>query len=175
MNWYVVHVYAGMERSVHEALLKRIDTSGLSDSFGQIFLPSEEVVDTKNGRKSVSERRFFPGYLLIQMVMNDATWHLVKSTPKVSGFIGGNPVNPTPISQREVDAVFARVQEGLEKPKPKVQFEKDEMVRITSGPFADFVGAIEDVNYEKSRLSVSVVIFGRQTPVEMGFDEVEKT
>jgi transcriptional antiterminator NusG len=175
MNWYVVHVYAGMEKSVHKTLLKRIEASGLSSCFGRILLPSEEVIDNKHGKRSVSERRFFPGYLLIEMVLSDETWHLVKGTSKVSGFVGGDPLNPTPISEKEVDAIFARVKEGIEKPKPKILFEKNEVVRIISGPFMDFVGAIEDVNYEKSRLSVSVVIFGRQTPVEMGFDEVEKT
>ena len=173
-RWYVVHAYSGFEKSVQRALVERIARDGMQDFFGQILVPVEEVVEMRNGQKSISERKFFPGYVLVEMDMDDESWHLVKSTPKVTGFIGGTANKPTPITQKEVDKILQQVQEGVEKPKPKVLFEIGEMVRVKEGPFADFNGNVESVNYEKSRLNVSVTIFGRATPVELSFGEVEK-
>jgi len=173
-RWYVVHVYSGMEKSVMRGLLERIDRAGMQDQFGQILVPTEEVVEVKNGTKSVTERRFFPGYVLVEMEMTDDTWHLVKNTPKVTGFIGGKSNKPTPIPAREIDKIMQQVQEGVEKPRPKVLYEVGEQVRIKEGPFTDFNGNVEEVNYEKSKVRVSVTIFGRATPVELEFGQVEK-
>jgi transcriptional antiterminator NusG len=174
MRWYVVHAYSGQEKSIQQALLERIRRSGMAEKFGQVLVPVEEVVEMKAGQKAISERRFFPGYILVQMEMTDETWHLVKSTPKVTGFVGGTANKPTPITQKEVDAILQQVQEGVEKPRPKVLFEMGEAVRVKEGPFTDFHGNVEDVNYEKSKLRVSVTIFGRSTPVELDFSQVEK-
>lgn len=174
-RWYVVHVYSGMEKSVQKALMERVERAGLDTSFGQILVPTEEVIEVKGGSKSVTERRFFPGYVFVEMDLTDETWHLVKNTNKVTGFIGGSGNRPTPISQKEVDDMLSQMQEGVEKPRPKVLFEVGEMVRIKDGPFADFNGNVEDVNYEKSKLRVSVTIFGRSTPVELDFSQVEKS
>ena len=174
MRWYVVHAYSGFEKSVQRALVERIARAGMQDKFGQILVPVEEVVEMRNGQKVTTERKFFPGYVLVEMDMDDESWHLVKSTPKVTGFIGGTANKPTPITQKEVDKILQQVQEGVEKPKPKVLIEIGEMVRVKEGPFADFNGNVESVNYEKSRLNVSVTIFGRATPVELSFGEVEK-
>ncbi|MFT3736062.1 MAG: transcription termination/antitermination protein NusG [Rhodocyclaceae bacterium] len=173
-RWYVVHAYSGFEKSVLRALTERVARSGLQDRFGQILVPVEEVIEMKGGQKSVSERKFFPGYVLVEMEMDDETWHLVKSTPKVTGFVGGTGNKPTPISVKEVEAIMQQMQEGVEKPRPKVLFEVGEFVRVKEGPFTDFNGSVESVNYEKSRLHVSVTIFGRATPVELEFGQVEK-
>jgi transcriptional antiterminator NusG len=173
-RWYVVHAYSGFEKSVQRALTDRVARSGFADKFGQILVPVEEVVEMKNGQKSVTERKFFPGYVLVEMDMEDETWHLIKSTPKVTGFIGGTGTKPTPISAKEVEKIMSQIQEGVEKPRPKVLFEVGEYVRVKEGPFADFNGSVESVNYEKSRLHVSVTIFGRATPVELEFGQVEK-
>ncbi|HCX32675.1 MAG TPA: transcription termination/antitermination protein NusG [Rhodocyclaceae bacterium] len=173
-RWYVVHAYSGFEKSVQRALLERIARSGMQDKFGQILVPVEEVVEMKGGQKSISERKFFPGYVLAEMEMDDDTWHLVKNTPKVTGFVGGTATKPTPISETEVKKILQQIQEGVEKPRPKVLFEAGEGVRVKEGPFTDFHGTVEEVNYEKSRLRVSVTIFGRATPVELEFAQVEK-
>lgn len=173
-RWYVVHVYSGMEKSVHKALVERIDRAGLQDAFGRILVPSEEVVEIKDGRKSISERRIFPGYVLVEMDLTDETWHLVKSTNRVTGFLGGAGNRPAPISEREVEKILSQMEEGVEKPRPKVLFEVGETVRVKEGPFADFNGNIEEVNYEKSKVRVLVTIFGRATPVELDFSQVEK-
>jgi transcriptional antiterminator NusG len=164
-----------MEKAVQRNLAERISRSGMQDKFGQILVPTEEVVEVKGGQKSISERRFFPGYVLVEMEMDDATWHLVKHTSKVSGFVGGAKNRPVPISQADVDKIMAQMQEGTDKPKPKTLFEVGEMVRVKEGPFTDFNGNVESVNYEKSRLTVSVTIFGRATPVDLEFHQVEKT
>jgi transcription termination/antitermination protein NusG len=174
MRWYVVHAYSGMEKSVQRALQERIDRSEIAHQFKQILVPSEEVVEIKGGQKSISERRFFPGYVLVEMEMTDDSWHLVKNTSKVTGFVGGAGNRPTPISQQEVDKIMRQMQEGAEKPRPKVLFEVGEMVRVKEGPFADFNGNVEEVSYDKSKLRVSVTIFGRATPVELDFHQVEK-
>jgi transcriptional antiterminator NusG len=177
-RWYVVHAYSGFEKSVQRALKERIARAGMQDKFGQILVPVEEVVEMKMKKsgqvKSISERKFFPGYVLVEMEMDDDTWHLVKSTPKVTGFVGGTATKPTPISEKEVEKILQQMQEGAEKPRPKVLFEVGEMVRIKEGPFTDFNGTVEEVNYEKNRLRVSVSIFGRATPVELEFAQVEK-
>lgn len=173
-HWYVVHTYAGFEKSVKKALDERIVRAGMQDKFGQILVPVEEVVEMKAGQKRTSERKFFPGYAFVEMEMNDDTWHLVKSTPKVSGFIGGTAMKPSPMSEKEIEKIKQQMQEGVEKPRPKVLFEAGEQVRVTEGPFADFNGMVEEVNYEKNRLRVSVMIFGRSTPVELEFAQVEK-
>jgi transcriptional antiterminator NusG len=174
MRWYVVHAYSGFEKSVQRALLERISRSDLQDKFGEILVPVEEVVEMKGGQKSISERKFFPGYLLVQMDMTDESWHLVKSTPKVTGFVGGRAHQPTPITDKEVENIMHQVQEGVEKPRPKVLFEAGEAVRVKDGPFTDFNGTVEEVNYDKNKLRVSVLIFGRATPVELDFGQVEK-
>ncbi|MDO8893288.1 MAG: transcription termination/antitermination protein NusG [Sulfurimicrobium sp.] len=173
-RWYVIHAYSGFEKSVQRALLERIERAGMQEKFGEILVPLEEVVEMKGGQKSISERKFFPGYVLAQMEMTDETWHLVKSTPKVTGFVGGSGNKPTPITDKEVDAILRQIQEGVEKPKPKVLFEVGESVRVTEGPFNDFHGNVEEVNYDKNKLRVSVLIFGRSTPVELDFGQVEK-
>jgi transcriptional antiterminator NusG len=174
LQWYVVHAYSGFENQVKRTLQERITRSGMQDKFGDILVPTEEVVEMRDGAKRKSERKFFPGYVLVQMEMSDDTWHLVKDAPKVMGFIGGTSDRPAPISQREADSILQRVQEGADKPRPKVLFEAGEVVRVTDGPFNDFNGVVEEVNYDKSRLRVSVLIFGRSTPVELEFGQVEK-
>jgi transcriptional antiterminator NusG len=173
-RWYVVHAYSGMEKSVARALQDRVDRAGMQEQFGKILVPTEEVVEMKNGQRTISERRFFPGYVLVEMEMNDDSWHLVKNTGKVTGFVGGSGHKPTPISEKEVAKIMSQMQEGVEKPKPKTLWEVGEMVRVREGPFTDFNGNVEEVNYEKSRLRVSVTIFGRATPVELEFGQVEK-
>jgi transcription termination/antitermination protein NusG len=174
MRWYVVHAYSGMEKAVERNLRERIDRSELQEKFGRILVPMEEVVELKKGKKSVTERRFFPGYVLVEMQMDDDTWHLVKHTSKVTGFVGGAKTRPSPISEAEVTKIVSQMQEGVEKPRPKVQWEVGETVRIKEGPFTDFNGAVEDVNYDKSKVRVAVTIFGRATPVELDFAQVEK-
>ena len=173
-KWYVVHAYSGYEKKVQRALLERIERAGMEDSFGEILVPVEEVVEMKSGQKSISERKFFPGYVLVEMDMSDESWHLVKNTDKVTGFVGGSIMKPTPISSKEVKNILNQIQEGIEKPKPKVLFEAGEAIRVKDGPFTDFHGNVEDVNYDKSKLKVSVSIFGRPTPVELDFNQVEK-
>ncbi len=173
-KWYVVHAFSGMEKSVAKDLQERIDRANMQDSFGEILVPVEEVVEIRKGQKSISERRFFPGYVLVEMSMNEQTWHLVKNTNKVTGFVGGSSSKPSPISQAEVNKIMAQMKEGVEKPRPKVLFETGEIVRVKEGPFADFNGNVEEVNYEKNRMRVSVTIFGRSTPVELEFGQVEK-
>ena len=174
-RWYVVHVYSGMEKSVHKAMVERIERAGLQDAFGQILVPSEEVVESKNGQKSISERRICPGYVLVEMELTDESWHVIKNTPRVTGFLGGSGNRPSPISEKEVAKILSQMEEGIEKPRPKVLFEVGEMIRVKEGPFADFNGNVEEVNYEKSKVRVSVAIFGRSTPVELDFSQVEKT
>ncbi len=173
-RWYVVHAYSGMEKSVARTLQERVDREGLKSQFGRILVPTEEVVEVKGGKKAISERRLYSGYVLVEMEMTDEAWHLVKNTPKVTGFLGGSANRPSPLPQREVDEILLRMQEGYEKPKPKVLFEVGEMVRVKDGPFADFNGNVEEVNYDKSRVRVSVTIFGRSTPVDLEFGQVEK-
>lgn len=175
MRWYVVHAYSGFEKSVQKALKERIERAGMQHMFGQILVPVEEVVETRSGQRSVSERKFFPGYVLVEMDMTDETWHLVKQVPKVSGFLGGSGMRPLPISQKEVDNILHQMQEGAEKPRPKILFEVGEEVRVTDGPFAEFNGTVQEVHYEKNKLKVSVYIFGRATPVEVEFGQVEKS
>lgn len=173
-RWYVVHAYSGFENSVKRSLEDRVQRSGLEDQFGDILVPTEEVVEMREGQKRKSDRKFFPGYVLVNMEMNDDTWHVVRDVPKVMGFIGGTSDRPAPISDKEADTILQRVQDGIEKPRPKVLFEAGEVVRVTDGPFTDFNGVVEEVNYEKSRLRVAVLIFGRSTPVELEFGQVEK-
>jgi transcriptional antiterminator NusG len=173
-RWYVVHAYSGFENYVKKALLERIQTDGVQDLFGEILIPTEEVVELRAGQKRKSERKFFPGYVLVEMEMNDKTWHLIRSTPKVLGFIGGTSDKPAPITPKEAENILQRMQDSTDKPKPKILFEMGEVVRVISGPFADFNGVVEEVNYEKNRLRVAVLIFGRSTPVELQFDQVEK-
>ena len=173
-RWYVVHAYSGMEKAVERNLRERIERSGMQEKFGRILVPMEEVVELKNGKKAVTERRFFPGYVLVEMEMADDTWHLVKHTSKVTGFVGGAKNRPSPISESEVMKIVNQMQEGIEKPRPKVQWVVGELVRVKEGPFTDFNGAIEEVNYDKSKVRVSVTIFGRATPVELDFSQVEK-
>ncbi len=174
MRWYVVHAYSQYENSVMKALKERISRAGLQERFGDILVPTEEVVEIKDGAKRTTERKFFPGYVLVQMEMNEDTWHLVKSTPKVLGFIGGTPDKPAPISDKEAEKILNRVTESVEKPRPKTLYEPGEAVRVVDGPFADFSGVVEEVNYDKSRLRVAVLIFGRPTPVELEFSQVQK-
>lgn len=173
-KWYVVHAYSGFEKSVKRALAERIERAGMQDLFGQILVPVEEVVEMKAGQKAISERKFFPGYVLVEMDMTDDSWHLIKNTPKVTGFVGGTANKPAPISKLEVQNILDQIQEGVEKPKPKTLFEVGEGVRVKEGPFTDFHGSVEEVNYDKSKLRVSVSIFGRSTPVELEFSQVEK-
>ena len=173
-RWYVVHAYSGFEQQVKRSLEERIRRFGMEDRFGEILVPTEEVVEMRGGQQRKSERKFFPGYVLVQMEMSDETWHLVKEVPRVMGFIGGKADRPAPISDKEADAILQRVQEGIEKPRPKVLFEPGEVVRVVEGPFNDFNGVVEDVDYDKNRLKVSVLIFGRSTPVDLEFSQVEK-
>ena len=174
LRWYVVHAYSGMEKAVERNIRERIERAGMQSKFGRILVPTEEVVELKGGKKSVSERRFFPGYVLVEMLMDDETWHLVKHTSKVTGFVGGAKNRPAPISEAEVMKIVNQMQEGIEKPKPKVEWVVGEPVRVKDGPFTDFNGNVEEVNYEKSNVRVSVTIFGRSTPVELDFAQVEK-
>ena len=174
LRWYVVHAYSGFENQVKRSLEERIKRSGMEEKFGEIMVPTEEVIEMREGQKRRSDRKFFPGYVLVQMEMTDETWHLVRDVPRVMGFIGGTSDRPAPLSPKEADAILERVQEGAEKPRPKVLFEPGEVVRITDGPFNDFNGVVEEVDYEKSRLRVAVLIFGRSTPVELEFGQVEK-
>jgi len=174
MRWYVVHAYSQYENSVMKALRERIGRAELDEQFGEILVPTEEVVEIRDGVKRTTERKFFPGYVLVQMDMNEQTWHLVKSTPKVLGFIGGTPDKPAPISDKEAEKILNRVTESVEKPRPKTLYDPGEAVRVIDGPFADFSGVVEEVNYEKNRLRVAVLIFGRSTPVELEFSQVEK-
>ena len=173
-RWYVVHAYSGFEQQVKRLLQERIRRSGLEESFGEVLVPTEEVVEMRAGQRRRSDRKFFPGYVLVNMTMDDATWHLVKSVPKVMGFIGGSSDRPAPISDREANEILQRVQEGVEKPRPKVLFAPGEVIRVVDGPFKDFSGTVEEVNYEKSRLRLEVSIFGRSTPVELEFSQIEK-
>lgn len=173
-RWYVVHAFSGYEKHVQRALQEQVDLNKMQDKFGDILVPTEEVVEMRSGQKRKSERKFFPGYVLVQMEMTDESWHLVKQTPRVMGFIGGTADKPAPITEKEANAILQRVDEGVEAPKPKTLFEAGEMVRVVDGPFNDFNGVVEEVNYEKSRLHVAVTIFGRSTPVELEFTQVEK-
>jgi transcriptional antiterminator NusG len=182
-RWYVVHAYSGFEHQVERALKERIARASMQEKFGDVLVPTEEVIEMRGGQKRRSERKFFPGYVIVQFETNqegkaptidDESWHLIKETPKVMGFIGGTADRPLPIKDSEADSILKRVQDGVEKPRPKVLFEPGEMVRVTDGPFNDFNGVVEEVNYEKSRLRVAVLIFGRSTPVELEFGQVEK-
>jgi transcriptional antiterminator NusG len=174
-RWYVVQAYSGYENSVRKSLEERIKRFEMDEFFGDILVPTEEVVEMRDGQKYRSERKFFPGYVLVQMEMNEQSWHLIKDCPKVLGFIGGTSDRPAPISDKEADAILQRVREGVDRPKPKTLFEAGEVVRVVDGPFNDFNGVVEEVNYEKNRLRVAVLIFGRSTPVELDFGQVEKT
>lgn len=174
-RWYVVHAYSGYEKKVASAIKERIELYSMQDSFGEVLVPTEEVVEMRGGQKRKSERKFFPGYVLVQMELTDDAWHLVKETPRVMGFIGGKADKPAPITDKEAELILQRVDDSADKPKPKTLFEPGEMVRVIDGPFNDFNGVVEEVNYEKSRLQVAVLIFGRSTPVELEFGQVEKT
>lgn len=173
-RWYVVHAYSGYENKVKKALAEYVERAGLEEKFGQVLVPSEEVVEIRDGKKRTSERKFFPGYVLVQMEMEEETWHLVKSVPQVMGFIGGTSDRPAPITQKEVDRILSKVEAGVDKPRPKVIYEPGEMVRVIDGPFKDFEAVVEEIDYEKNKLQVSVLIFGRSTPVELEFTQVEK-
>lgn len=173
-RWYVIHAYSGFEKQVMRSLNERVRLYAMEEHFGEILVPVEEIVEMRDGKRRKSERKFYPGYVLVEMDMNDQSWHLVNETPRVMGFIGGTPEKPAAITQKEADAMLRRVQDGTDKPRPKTLFEPGETVRVTDGPFADFNGVVEEVNYEKSRLQVSVLIFGRATPVELEFSQVEK-
>jgi len=173
-RWYVVHAYSGFEKQVMRTLRERVALREMEDRFGEILVPTEEVVEMREGKKRKSERKFYPGYVLVQMEMDDATWHLVKNTPRVLGFIGGTKDKPAPITEKEAEAILRRVESGADKPKPKTLFEPGEIVRVVEGPFADFNGVVEEVDYDKSRVKVAVLIFGRSTPVELEFGQVEK-
>ncbi|WP_295434058.1 transcription termination/antitermination protein NusG [uncultured Thiodictyon sp.] len=173
-RWYVIHAYSGFEGQVKRSLDERVRRAGLEDLFGTVLVPTEEVVEMRNGQQRKSERKFFPGYVLVHMEMTDETWHLVKSVPKVMGFIGGTGDRPAPIPDNQADAILKRMQDGVEKPRPKVLYEPGEVVRVVDGPFTDFNGVVEEVDYDKSRVKVSVLIFGRSTPVDLEFSQVEK-
>ena len=176
MRWYIVHAYSNFEKKVAESIREQAKQRGLEDLFEQVLVPTEKVTEVRRGRKVDAERKFFPGYVLVKMDLNDETWHLVKNTPKVTGFVGGaHGRKPPPISEKEVQGIMQQMQEGVEKPKPKVLFDVGELVRVKDGPFTDFQGTVEDVNYDKSKLRVSVTIFGRATPVELEFAQVEKS
>lgn len=174
LRWYVIHAYSNYESQVKKALEERVKRAQLEQYFGKILVPTEEVVEMRQGQQRKSERKFFPGYVLVQMELNDETWHLVKEVPRVLGFIGGTSDRPAPITEAEAEAILNRVEAGVNKPRPKVLFEVGEVVRVIEGPFKDFNGVVEEVNYEKSKLRVSVLIFGRSTPVELDFGQVEK-
>lgn len=173
-RWYVVQAFSGFEQQVKRSLEERVRRYGLQERFGDILVPTEEVVEMREGQKRKSERKFFPGYVLVQMEMDDETWHLVKDVPRVLGFIGGTSDKPAPITEAEAEEILERIREGAEQPRPKVLFEPGEMVRVTEGPFTDFNGVVEEVNYEKNKLRVAVLIFGRSTPVELDFGQIEK-
>jgi transcription termination/antitermination factor nusG len=176
-HWYVVQAYSGFEKNVQKTLKERIAREEMEDYFGEILVPLEEVTDIRNGRKVVTERKFFPGYVLVEMEMTDSSWHLVKSTPRVNGFIGGTAHRPLPITQHEVEAIMKQVQGedgGVRKPRPRVVFTIGQQIRVNEGPFADFNGVVEHVDYERNKLRVTVQIFGRETPVELDFSQVEK-
>ncbi|MFM8757681.1 MAG: transcription termination/antitermination protein NusG [Limnohabitans sp.] len=175
LKWYVVHAYSGMEKAVERNIIERIQRAGMQGRFGRILVPTEEVVEVKNGVKRTTERKFFPGYVLVEMVMDDESWHLVKHTNKVTGFVGGARNRPSPISENDVLKIVSQMQEGSEKPRHKVEFQVGEYIRVKEGPFTDFNGTVEEVNYERNKLRVSVTIFGRATPVELEFGQVEKT
>jgi transcription termination/antitermination protein NusG len=175
LRWYVVHAYSGMEKAVERNILESINRTGMQSKFGRILVPTEEVVEMKNGQRKTTERKFFPGYVLVEMVMDDETWHLVKHTNKVTGFVGGAKNRPAPISEADVQKIVSQMQEGTDKPRHKVEFMPGEYVRVKEGPFTDFNGTVEEVNYEKNKVRVSVTIFGRATPVELEFNQVEKT
>jgi transcription termination/antitermination protein NusG len=175
MRWYVVHVYSGMEKAAERNIIERITRAGMESKFGRILVPTEEVVEMKNGQRKTTERKFFPGYALVEMVMDDETWHLIKHTNKVTGFVGGAKNRPAPISEADVQKIVSQMQEGTDKPRHKVEFVAGEYVRVKDGPFTDFNGTVEEVNYEKNKVRVSVTIFGRATPVELEFSQVEKT
>ncbi len=175
LRWYVVHAYSGMEKAVERNILESVNRSGMQGKFGRILVPTEEVVEMKNGQRKTTERKFFPGYVLVEMVMDDESWHLVKHTNKVTGFVGGAKNRPAPISEADVQKIVNQMQEGTEKPRHKVEFMPGEYVRVKEGPFTDFNGTVEEVNYEKNKVRVSVTIFGRATPVELEFGQVEKT
>lgn len=175
LRWYVVHAYSGMEKAVERNIMERIAQSAFPSKFGRILVPTEEVVETKNGQKKTTERKFFPGYVFVEMVMDDDTWHLIKHTNKVTGFIGGGKNRPSPISEAEVQKIMTQMQSGVEKPRHKVEFEVGEFIRVKEGPFTDFNGSVEEVNYEKNKVRVAVTIFGRSTPVELEFSQIEKT
>ena len=174
MEWYVIHAYSGYENKVREALLERIERFNMEEDFGEIMVPSEEVVELRGGQERRIQRKFFPGYVLVKMELNDSTWHLVKDTPRVMGFIGGSKEKPIPISEAEAKGIMQQLEHGAEIAKPKITFEPGEMVRVIDGPFNDFSGAVEEVNYEKSKVRVAVLIFGRSTPVELEFSQIEK-
>ena len=175
LRWYIVHAYSGMEKAVERNILERINRAGMQDKFGRILVPTEEVVEMRNGQRKTTERRLFPGYVFVEMLMDDDTWHLAKHTSKVTGFVGGAKNRPAPISEEEVQKIVSQMEQGTDKPRHKVEFMVGELVRVKEGPFADFNGSVEEVNYEKNRLRVSVMIFGRSTPVELEFGQVEKT
>ena len=174
LSWFVVHAYSGYEDRVMNTLKERVVQYGMEDKFGEVLVPKEEIVEMREGKKRTTERKFFPGYVLVQMEMNDDTWHMVKDMPRVLGFIGGTSDRPAPISEEEANSILQRVEEGVDKPTPKVIFEAGEVIRVIDGPFKDFNGVVEEVNYEKNRLRVSVLIFGRSTPVDLEFTQVEK-
>ena len=173
-RWYIVHAYSGYEKQVMRSLNERIARSTVADSFGEVLVPTEEVVEMKDGKKRKSERKFFPGYVLVEMEMNDDTWHIVKECPKVLGFIGGTPEKPAPITQKEADAILARINNTGEVPRPKTMFEPGEELLVTDGPFTDFKGVVEEIQYEKSRLTLTINVFNRPTQVELEFRQVEK-
>ena len=173
-QWYVVHAYSGYENKVRESLLDRIERMGMKEAFGEIMVPAEEVIEMKGGQERKTQRKFFPGYVLVNMELNEDTWHLVRETPRVMGFIGGTKERPSPISQEEADTIMQQLESGTDKTKPKITFEPGEMVRVIDGPFNDFTGVVEEVNYEKSKVRVAVLIFGRSTPVELEFIQIEK-
>jgi transcriptional antiterminator NusG len=175
MRWYVVHAYSGMEKAVERNITERIQQAGMQAKFGRILVPTEEVVEMKNGQKKTTERRFFPGYVLVEMIMDDESWHLIKHTNKVTGFVGGARNRPAPISAADVEKIVSQMRQGSDKPRHKVEFMVGEFVRVKDGPFTDFNGTVEEVNYEKNKMRVSVTIFGRATPVELEFGQVEKT
>ena len=174
MRWYVVHAYSGMEKAVERNILERVSNAGMEARFGRTLVPTEEVVELKNGQRRTTERKFYPGYVLIEMAMDDETWHLVKNTSKVTGFVGGARNRPAPISEADVQKIVDQMKDGTEKPRHKVEFIVGEYIRVKEGPFTDFNGTVEDVNYDKNKLRVSVTIFGRSTPVELEFSQVEK-
>ena len=174
MRWYVVHAYSGMEKAVERNIIERVNNAGMQAKFGRTLVPTEEVVELKNGQRKTTERKFFPGYVLVEMTMDDETWHLVKNTNKVTGFVGGAKNRPAPISEADVEKIMGQMQEGTDKPRHKVEFVTGEYIRVKEGPFADFNGTVEEVNYEKNKMRVSVTIFGRSTPVELEFSQVEK-